>query len=163
MAFDTLNFVLNYPQDSSDIVTEVSSNSLPASTGMTKVSFHDGTNLGAESGAYVLTKYGLKLVSELTNLDYVGFVTSNTYVGSFRETVQGQQLRYFLVNPHTVFRSVRSVESSQAGYGLPVPIARTEANGGLAGDDYPCICVLFSDSCGTKMNTTTISFDYQEN
>lgn len=159
MAFDTMKFVLNYPHGSDVVITEVSSNNVPSESGMLRVKFHDGAYIGAEAAAYVLTKNEVKQVSELTSSDYVGFVSTNVYVGSFAEHLQGQQLRYFLVNPHVVFSKVHSVEFSPVGSGLPYPIVKSAANGGIQGDDYPCMCVLFSDSCGTKLNTTTISFN----
>ena len=159
MAFDSMSFVLNYPVYSSNQVNESSATYIPSSYGMLKISFYDGTFLGAESASYVLTKMGIKLVADLTNTDYVCFFYPSFIDGFFKETVQFQANREFLIERIGIEKQVSSVDALNTGYGIPDPVYRNPEHGGLVQEDTPCICVLFSDSCGTKMTTTTVVID----
>jgi hypothetical protein len=163
MAFDNMSFVLNYPLNSTNTVTNNSAYLAPSGTGLLKISFYDGTEVGAEDGSYILTKSGVKLVSELTVSDYVSFWYPAQITGQFKETVQYQSIREFLVHDIGLAKQVSSVSSLGQGYGLSSPVYRTPENGGTSGEDYPCVCVLFNDSCGTRMTTTTFSIEQLEN
>lgn len=163
MAFDSMSFVLNYPLNSTSTVTTISADLVPSGAGMLKISFYDGTEVGAEAGAYILTRSGVKLVSELTSSDYVSFWYPAQITGQFKETVQYQITREFLIHDIGLAKQVSSVDILGQGYGLSSPIYRTPENGGVSGEDYPCVCVLFSDSCGTRMTTTTFTIEQLEN
>lgn len=162
MAFDSMQFRLNYPLGSTQVVTNSSVGYKPAPAGLIKITLYDDTFLGAEADAYVLTSYGSKRVAELTSYDYISFFNPSTIYGQFKETVQFQATRDFLVNYVGVGKRVKSVSSLTEGYGLPNPIYLNESNGGLVGEDYPCVCVLFSDSCGTRMTTTISTIEQLE-
>lgn len=162
MAFDTMQFTLNYPINSSTSVNELSAEYTPSSAGMLKITLYDGTFLGAEPDAYILTSYGVKLVSSISSYDYISFFRPSLIQGQFKETVQNQATREFLVQQIGLGKRVKSVDILEAGYGLPSPIYLNESNGGLSRDDYPCVCVLFSDSCGTRMTTTTYTVEQLE-
>ena len=162
MAFDTMQFVLNYPLESSNTVNNLSVSYTPSVAGMLKITLYDGTFLGAEPDAYVLTRYGVKLVSEVTSDDYITFFEPSSIQGEFKETVQNQAGRQFLATQIGIGKRVKSVTGLTAGYGLPSPIYLSAANGGIAGEDYPCVCVLFSNSCGTRMTTTTYTVEQLE-
>ena len=151
MAFDSVDFVLNYPVASDVIRTETSADLVPSGTGMLKILFFDETFLGAEVGSYILTTTGIKPVQNLTNSDYVVFSTSELVQGSFRETVQGQLIRNFVLG-NSISKKVGSVEPFQSGYGLDLPVYYGPENGGIQYTEQ-CLCVLFSDVCGTRLTT----------
>lgn len=152
MAFDSVDFVLNYPVASDVIRTETSAELVPSGAGMLKLSFFDGTFLGAEVGSYILTTSGIKPVQSLSDSDYVVFSTSEVVQGNFRETAQGQVTRNFVLGA-SINKKVNSVESLPAGYGLDTPVYYRPENGGIKYTEQ-CLCVLFSDSCGTILTTS---------
>ena len=163
MGFDSMNFVLNYPVGSAIQVSDTSASYTPSSVGMLKISFYDGTFLGAESEAFVLTRDGIKGVLELKPGEYLGLFYPSSILGNFKEHVQFQTIRNFLINEISIEKQIISVEPMHAGYGTPNPILLNADNGGLQQSDTPCMCVLFSDTCGTRVTTAIINVSLSEN